>query len=194
MITIKDIVKHLEQVAPPQYQESYDNAGLLVGDASQECTGVLTCLDSTEAVIEEAIQTNCNLVVAHHPIVFKGLKRFTGRTYVERVIMLAIRHNIAIYAIHTNLDNVYAQGVNAKIAERLGLVNTRILAPKANLCRATVLVPTAIVEELKLKLEDTVRSAQMPGNSIQQSSLGVRKEGEATIRLELVYQIGRAHV
>lgn len=192
MITIKAIVQHLEQVAPPQYQESYDNAGLLVGDASKECTGVLTCLDSTEAVIEEAIKTNCNLVVAHHPIVFKGLKRFTGRTYVERVIMMAIRHDIAIYAIHTNLDNVYAQGVNAKIAERLGLINTRILAPKATLRQATVITPTHIVQELKAKLEDAIACAQMPGTSIQQSSLGVRKDGEATIRLELVYPQAQA--
>lgn len=131
MIKIKEIISALEQVAPPVYQESYDNAGLIVGDSETTVTGVLTCLDSTEAVIDEAIAEGCNLVVAHHPIVFKGLKRLTGRTYVERVIIKAIQHNIAIYAIHTNLDNVYHKGVNAKIAERIGLVDTQVLAPKA---------------------------------------------------------------
>lgn len=192
MITIKQIVQHLEQVAPPQYQESYDNAGLLVGDAAVECTGVLTCLDSTEAVIEEAIQTGCNLVVAHHPIVFRGLKRFTGRTYVERVIMLAIRNNIAIYAIHTNLDNVFIQGVNAKIAERLGLINTRILAPKATLSRATVFVPANVADELKTALEMAASSDQMPGSSIQQLSVGARNGDEVSIELELVYPQAQA--
>ena len=130
MIILKNIIDHLESIAPPIYQESYDNSGLIVGDQQVICTGVLTCLDTTEAVIEEAIENNCNLIVAHHPIVFRGLKRFTGDNYVERVVIKAIKNDIAIYAIHTNLDNVYAQGVNTKIAERLGLVNTRILSPK----------------------------------------------------------------
>ncbi|MBX2873291.1 MAG: Nif3-like dinuclear metal center hexameric protein [Saprospiraceae bacterium] len=131
MIKIKEILQHLESIAPPTYQESYDNAGLIVGDKETEVTGVLTCLDSTEAVIEEAIAQNCNLVVAHHPIVFRGLKKITGKNYVERVIIKAIQHKIAIYAIHTNLDNVYYKGVNAKIGEKIGLENTQILAPKA---------------------------------------------------------------
>lgn len=127
---IQTLIDYLETIAPPQYQESYDNAGLIVGDAQAEIAGVLICLDSTEAVVEEASRKGCNLIVAHHPIIFRGLKSLTGRTYVERVVMKAIKHNIAIYAIHTNLDNVYFKGVNAKIAEKLGLVNTRILAPK----------------------------------------------------------------
>lgn len=131
MTKIKDIIQTLEGIAPPTYQESYDNAGLIVGDQDAEVSGVLTCLDSTEAVIDEAIQLNCNLVIAHHPIVFRGLKRITGKNYVERVIIKAIQHNIAIYAIHTNLDNVYCNGVNAKIGEVIGLKNTQILAPKA---------------------------------------------------------------
>ena len=128
---IKELINHLEQIAPPTYQESYDNAGLIVGDRHHKIKGVLLCLDSTEAVIEEAIEKGCNLVVAHHPIIFKGLKRFNGRNYVERVVMKAIKNDIAIYAIHTNLDNVYHNGVNAKIAQKLGLTNTRILAPKS---------------------------------------------------------------
>jgi dinuclear metal center YbgI/SA1388 family protein len=121
----------LEAVAPPHLQESYDNAGLIVGDPATEVTGVLCCLDSTEAIIDEAISKGCNLVIAHHPIVFRGLKRLNGTTYIERTVIRAIRHGIAIYAIHTNLDNVFHQGVNSKIAEKLGLVNTRILTPKA---------------------------------------------------------------
>ena len=131
MVTIKDVIAHLENVAPPVYQEDYDNAGLLTGNPLDEVKGVLTCLDATETVLDEAIALGCNLVVAHHPIIFRGLKRLTGSNYVERVVIKAIRHNLAIYAIHTNLDNVYSRGVNAEIAKRLGLVNTRILAPKA---------------------------------------------------------------
>ncbi len=127
---IKELTTYLETIAPPVYQESYDNAGLIVGDPNAEIEGVLFCLDSTEAVVAEAIGKGCNLVVAHHPIVFRGLKQLTGRNYVERTVIKAIKNDIAIYAIHTNLDNVYQQGVNAKICAKLGLENTRILAPK----------------------------------------------------------------
>lgn len=130
---IKDVIGVLEAVAPPHLQESYDNAGLIVGDPEAALSGVLFCLDSTEVVVEEAVAKGCNLVVAHHPIVFRGLKRFNGANYVERTVMLAIQRGVAIYAIHTNLDNVYRQGVNAKIAEKIGLHNTRILAPKPGL-------------------------------------------------------------
>ncbi|HMQ48650.1 MAG TPA: Nif3-like dinuclear metal center hexameric protein [Saprospiraceae bacterium] len=132
---IKDVITYLENIAPPVYQEAYDNTGLIVGDPHSALTGVMICLDSTEAVIEEALVKNCNLIIAHHPIVFSGLKKLTGRHYVERVVIQAIRHNLAIYAIHTNLDNVYQQGVNGKMAEKLGLVNTRILHPKAGIIK-----------------------------------------------------------
>ncbi|HMO38888.1 MAG TPA: Nif3-like dinuclear metal center hexameric protein [Saprospiraceae bacterium] len=135
---IQELIAWLETIAPPVYQEDYDNAGLLVGNANAELRGVLCCLDATEAVVQEALALQCNLIVAHHPIVFRGLKRLTGRTYVERVVMQAIKNDIAIYAIHTNLDNVYHQGVNAKICEKLGLVNTRILAPKQVLRKLAV--------------------------------------------------------
>lgn len=129
-MNIQAILHALEAVAPPRLQEAYDNAGLIVGHPETPLTGVLFCLDSTEAIIAEAVRKNCNLVVAHHPIVFRGLKRFNGASYVERTVMQAIRHNVAVYAIHTNLDNVYHRGVNAKIAEKLGLTDTRILAPR----------------------------------------------------------------
>ena len=131
MPTIKQIIAHLETIAPPSYQESYDNAGLITGDAAWEAKGAVLSLDATEEVVEEAIRLGYNMVIAHHPIVFKGLKQINGKNYVERVVIKAIKNDIAIYAIHTNLDNVYHQGVNAKIAQKLGLENTRILAPKS---------------------------------------------------------------
>lgn len=127
---IKDIIHVLEAIAPPHLQESYDNAGLIVGNNETEVRGVLFCLDSTEAIVEEAVQKNCNLIVAHHPIVFRGLKRLNGVNYVERTVIQAIQNDIAIYAIHTNLDNVHRQGVNSKIAQKLGLQNTSVLAPR----------------------------------------------------------------
>ncbi|GHN03233.1 GTP cyclohydrolase 1 type 2 [Cytophagales bacterium WSM2-2] len=128
--TIKDVTDHLEALAPRSYQEDYDNSGLLIGDSGAIVKGVLVTLDCTEAVIEEAIQTNCNLVVAHHPIIFRGLKKITGQNYVERTVIKAIKNDIAIYAIHTNLDNVHT-GVNKKIAEKIGLKNLRILKPRS---------------------------------------------------------------
>lgn len=133
MPTIKDITTYLESIAPLNLQESYDNAGLITGDASWQVLNILCCLDATEAVIDEAVERGCNLVVAHHPIVFRGLKKINGRNYVERTIIKAIKNDVAIYAIHTNLDNVLYRGVNTKIGEKLGLVNTSILAPKPEL-------------------------------------------------------------
>ena len=129
-MTIGDITTHLESIAPIHLQESYDNAGLIVGNPATEVTGVLTCLDCTEEIIAEAKAKGCNLVVAHHPIVFRGLKRFNGSNYVERTVIKAIKEDVAIYAIHTNLDNVRHQGVNERIAQRLGLENLRLLGQK----------------------------------------------------------------
>ena len=131
---IKDITDYLETIAPLSYQESYDNSGLLVGDKNQTLKGALITLDVTEEVLDEAIAKKCNLIIAHHPIIFGGLKRLTGRNYVERIVIKAIKSNIALYAIHTNYDNVL-NGVNAKIADKLGLTNTQILVPKKQLLR-----------------------------------------------------------
>jgi dinuclear metal center YbgI/SA1388 family protein len=128
---LKEITDHLESIAPLAYQESYDNAGLICGNSDMEIKAALICLDSTEGVLDEAIERGCNLVIAHHPIVFSGLKKFNGKNYVERVIMKAIRNDIAIYASHTNLDNVHS-GVNAKIAEKIGLKNCRVLSAQKN--------------------------------------------------------------
>ncbi len=134
---LQSIISILEKFAPPALQESYDNSGLLVGDTQQPITGILVALDSIEEIVDEAIAKNCNLIVAHHPIVFSGLKRLTGRNYIEKTILKAIKNNVAIYAIHTNLDNVLL-GVNDKIANLLALENTRILAPKKQLLRKLV--------------------------------------------------------
>ena len=129
MLKISDITDYLEQHAPPALQEDYDNAGLLTGNRSAEVKGILICLDSTEKVIDEAMQLNCNLIIAHHPVIFKGLKKITGANYVERAVIKAIKNDIAIYAIHTNLDNVI-NGVNKKIAEKLEITDTKILKPR----------------------------------------------------------------
>lgn len=131
MNTISEIIECIESFAPPVYQESYDNSGLIVGDSTKKVKNVLLTLDCTEAVVDEAIELGCQLIIAHHPIVFKGLKSITGKNYVERTILKAIRKNIAIYACHTNLDNVY-QGVNQKIAQKLELRNTSVLVPMKN--------------------------------------------------------------
>ncbi len=147
---IGDIIRHLESIAPPSLQESYDNSGLIVGEKSWEVSGVLISLDCIEATVNEAIDQKCNLIVAHHPIVFGGLKRFNNANYVQRTVQLAIKNDIAMYAIHTNLDNVYSNGVNGKIAEKLGLLNTRILAPKAGeLVKLVTYCPTANQEAIR---------------------------------------------
>ena len=141
--TIKDITDHLETLAPRSYQEEYDNCGLLTGNASELVRGVLVTLDCTEEVIEEALRENCNLIIAHHPIIFRGLKKLTGQTYVERTVIKAIKNDIAIYAIHTNLDHVHT-GVNKKIADRIGLKNIKILQPKkGTLMKLVTFIPKA---------------------------------------------------
>ncbi|WP_153796126.1 Nif3-like dinuclear metal center hexameric protein [Foetidibacter luteolus] len=146
---IQDAIQLLEQWAPPAYQENYDNAGLLTGNAAWDCTGIICCLDATADVVNEAVQKKCNLVVAHHPIIFGGLKKITGRNYVEQTVIAAIKNDIAIYAIHTNLDNVMA-GVNNRIAEKLGLVNCRILAPKTGqLMKLYTFVPVEHAENVR---------------------------------------------
>ncbi len=134
---LKTIITEIEKFAPLAYQESYDNCGLLTGHKEQEVTGAILCLDCIEAVVDEAIQKNCNLIIAHHPIIFSGLKKLNGTNYIEQTIIKAIQNNIAIYACHTNLDNVKL-GVNKKIADKLGLINQQILSPKKSLLKKLV--------------------------------------------------------
>ena len=131
MLRIHEIVSAFEAVAPLALQESYDNSGLIVGNRDAEVTRALLCLDCTEAVVDEAIGKGCDIIIAHHPIVFGGLKRFTGGDYVQRTVIKAIQNNIAIYACHTNLDNVLRGGVNERIAQQLGFDVERVLRPIA---------------------------------------------------------------
>ena len=146
---IKEIIKYLEIVAPLSLQESYDNAGLIIGDQENECKGIITSLDVTEAVVEEAIKRNCNLIVAHHPIIFRGIKKLNGKNYVERTVISAIKNDVAIYAIHTNLDNIL-EGVNKKIAEKLGLHNCTTLLPKeGTLQKLVTFSPIKNAEEVR---------------------------------------------
>ena len=134
---IKEILSVLEEMAPLAYAEDFDNVGLLVGDPDLEATGVLVCHDALESVIDEAIAKKCNLVVCFHPILFSGLKKITGKNYVERSLLKAIKNDIAIYAVHTALDN-HHEGVNKIFCDVLGLIKTRILIPKPNFIRKLV--------------------------------------------------------
>ncbi len=137
MTTIKDITNYLETIAPLSLQESYDNCGLIVGDSNMEVKGITICLDSTEEVIMDAVKNGCNLIIAHHPIIFSGLKKLNGKNYIERTVISAIKNDVAIYAAHTNMDNII-DGVNRIIADKIGLVNLQILSPKVGLLRKLV--------------------------------------------------------
>ncbi len=146
---IQDITSFLETIAPLSLQENYDNAGLITGNADWECTGIITSLDATEEVVMEAIEKKCNLIVAHHPIIFSGLKKINGKNYVENAVIAAIKNDIAVYAIHTNLDNVL-KGVNGRMADKLGLINRRILQPKNNtLKKLFCFVPLEFAEKVR---------------------------------------------
>ncbi|MGL5938308.1 MAG: Nif3-like dinuclear metal center hexameric protein [Phocaeicola sp.] len=146
---IKEVIAALEKFAPLPLQDGFDNAGLQVGMTEAEVTGALLCLDVTEAVVDEALTLGCNLIVSHHPLLFKGYKSITGKDYVERCILKAIKNDVTIYSAHTNLDNA-AQGVNYKIAQKLGLQNIQILSPKENsLVKLVTYVPLAQQEELQ---------------------------------------------
>ncbi|WP_029038396.1 Nif3-like dinuclear metal center hexameric protein [Salinimicrobium xinjiangense] len=127
---IRDVINELESFAPTAYAEDFDNVGLLTGSPDAKVKGVLVTLDTLEAVVEEAVENNCNLIVSFHPIIFSGLKRLTGSNYVERTVLKAIKNDIAIYAIHTALDNSF-RGVNDMICEQLGLKNRKILIPQS---------------------------------------------------------------
>lgn len=147
MLRLYEIVSAIEAIAPTELQETYDNSGLLVGDKNAVVERALLCLDSTEAVVDEAIAKGCNLIIAHHPIVFEGLKRFTGDNYVQRAVMKAIKHDIAIYACHTNLDNVLRGGVNERIAKQLGFTASGVLRPiDGMLLKLGVYVPSDSAE------------------------------------------------
>lgn len=151
MPTISEIAKTLENWAHPSLQESYDNTGLITGNSQWNCTGLLCALDATDEIIEEAIERKCNMVVTHHPILFRPIKKLTGNGYTERAIIKAIKNDIAIYAIHTNLDNV-SHGVNLWMAEKIGLqkASLQVLAPKTSLiCKLVTYVPETQADQVR---------------------------------------------
>jgi dinuclear metal center YbgI/SA1388 family protein len=149
---VQDVINHLHDLAPLDYAEDFDNVGLLVGDKNQSVSGILVTLDTLETVVDEAIEKKCNLIVSFHPIIFSGLKKLTGKTYVERVVIKAIQHNIAIFAIHTALDNAF-QGVNSIICDQLHLRNKQILIPQKNtIKKLTTFVPKANADNLRTAL------------------------------------------
>ena len=146
MIKVKDILREIEEYAPLPLQESYDNAGVQVGDVNQWATGVLLSLDVTDEVIDEAIERGCNLIVSHHPLAFRAFKSLTGSSYVERCMIKACKYDLVIYAAHTNLDNAFG-GVNYRLAEMIGLQNVRVLSPlKGTLLKLVTFVPEAYAE------------------------------------------------
>ena len=152
MLRIKDILKEIERFAPLSLQEDYDNAGLQVGDDSQPANGALLCLDVTEEIIDEAIDAGCNLIISHHPLIFKPVKSLTGKNQVERCVMKACKNDIVIYSAHTNLDNATG-GVNFQLAELFGLEDVRILSPQKNsLLKLVVYVPDHASEKLRKAL------------------------------------------
>lgn len=179
MIRIKEVINVLENWASPAYQESYDNCGLLTGNSADEVKGIMVCLDSTEDVLDEAIKENCNLIIAHHPIVFSGLKKITGRNYVERVIIKAIKNNLALYALHTNLDNIET-GVNMRLCHQLGLTNAKILLTKqGTLKKLVTFTPIAQAEKVRTALFEAGA-----GNISNYSECSFNVEGKGTFKPE----------
>lgn len=177
MIKIREIIAAIEKFAPLALQESYDNSGIQVGDVNQNATSALICLDITEEVIDEAIRMNCNLVISHHPLIFKGVKSLTGKDYIEKCLIKAVKNDIVIYASHTNLDNAQG-GVSFKMAEKLGLKNVQVLAPlEEKLMKLVTFVP---VEHL-----DKVRNALFTAGAGQigdYDQCGYITEGYGTFR------------
>lgn len=179
---IAEITSFLESLAHPSLQEAYDNAGLITGEQNRECSGVLVSLDATEEVINEAKERKCNLVVAHHPVIFSGLKKINGKNYVEKAVIAAIKNDMAIYAVHTNLDNVLP-GVNGKIASLLGLDNISVLAAKANtLKKLFTFAPVNTAEKVRQAI--FAAGAGNIGNysecSFNTAGTGTFKAGEGT--------------
>ncbi len=174
---IKEIIKEIEDLAPLSLQDGFDNAGVQVGEVNQQATGVLLCLDITEEVIDEACELECNLIISHHPLLFNSLKSLTGKNYIERCVIKAIQRQIVIYAAHTNLDNV-VNGVNYRIAQKLGLQNIRILSPKKDsLLKLVTFVPQ--------KYADVVRKALFNAGAGQignYDSCSYNTQGEGTYR------------
>jgi dinuclear metal center YbgI/SA1388 family protein len=192
-MNISEVIYFLELQAHPSLQESYDNAGLITGDAGWECKGIICSLDATEDVVKEAIEKKCNLIVAHHPIIFGGLKKINGKNYVEKTVIRAIKNDIAIYAIHTNLDNVIG-GVSGRMAGMIGLQNISVLSPKPDtLKKLFTFVPANKTEQVRNAL--FVAGGGHIGNY---SECSFNAEGEGTFKAAegtspYVGDIGKRH-
>ena len=190
---VKDVIKYLDSIAPPQFQEGYDNSGLIVGQSSNDVKGVLVCLDCIEEVVQEAIDLKCNLIIAHHPIIFSGLKKINGSNYVERAVIKAIKNDINIFAIHTNLDNVI-NGVNGRIADQLGLINRKVLSPKPGmLIKLNVFCPKKDAEKIRNVLFDSGA-----GHISDYSNCSFNIEGKGTFKAGVnsnpyIGKIGETH-
>lgn len=180
---ISDITNYLEELAPLAHQESYDNAGLILGDESKEVRAVLITLDVTEAVVDEAMALKANLIVAHHPLIFSGLKKITGKNYVERTLIKAIKNEVAIYAAHTNLDSVLQHGVNTMICRKLGLKHAKILDPvSGKLLKLYVFVPENYADKVRNALFQAGAGTigAYDSCSFNSSGTGTFKAGENT--------------
>ncbi|MDR1896725.1 MAG: Nif3-like dinuclear metal center hexameric protein [Prevotellaceae bacterium] len=153
-ITVGDIIAELEKHAPLNYQENYDNAGLIIGNPAMQATSALLCFDVTETIVDEAIEKKSNLIISHHPPIFSGLKKINGTNCTERIVVKAIQNNIAIYSSHTNLDSVWG-GINTVLAEKLGLENIRILLKtEKRLFKIVTFVPEAYSEKVRRAMFD----------------------------------------
>jgi dinuclear metal center YbgI/SA1388 family protein len=171
---IKEIISCIESYAPVSFQESYDNSGLITGDPAQEVRSALLCIDVTEAVLDEAVKLRCGLVISHHPLIFRPVRKLSDNSWVSRCLIKAIRNNIALYAAHTNIDSVM-QGVNARISEKIGLINTEILVPrKEELRKLVFFVPLSHAEKVRTRVFET--GAGHIGN-YDQCSFNIHGEG-----------------
>lgn len=205
---IKELIAPLERWAPRSLQEDYDNSGLHLGDPEAEVNSALICLDCTEAVVEEAFRHGCSLIISHHPLIFRGLKSLAGKGYVERTLLAAIRHGIALYAIHTNLDNVL-DGVNSEIAARIGLEKLRVLDPRpAQLRKLVVFAPNShadmvrdalfsagagqvgAYDECSFNFAGTGTFRPGPGTNPFSGQQGIRSS-DTEIRIEVIYHAPR---
>ena len=190
---LSKITNAIENVAPLQLQESYDNAGLIIGNAKMDINKALICFDVTEEVLDEAISIGANLIISHHPIIFGGIKKLNGKNYVERIVLKAIKNDIALYAAHTNLDNVIA-GTNKILAEKLGLKNIKTLSPQSSMLnKLVVFVP----QSHKEKVEQAIFNAGA-GSIGKYDSCSFQAEGEGTFRAmegsnPFVGEIGEFH-
>lgn len=182
---IKELLNYLEQIAPLKYQEQYDNSGIICGDENAELTGVLICIDSLEPHIDEALAKNCNLIIAHHPLIFSGVKKLTPGDYVGRTLIKAIQNQITIYSMHTNLDNLLHNGVSERIAKKLDLRNVELLSPKAGLFAGEPAIGTGVTGHMvnavneqdflyelkKIMKTDCVRHTRLLGKKVEKIAI-----------------------